>query len=139
VLAKFKPSVSRKTLLLVGALFWSVVGVFLLTRGGRFLVEGDHYVMLGAALAVGTAKGLLLFERNARKNIARILLRRDNSCLGGVFSFKAWGVILAMVLLGRFLRTSAIAHHVYGIVITAVGWGLLLASRVIWQAWVRKA
>lgn len=95
--------------------------------------------MLGAALAVGTAKGLLLFERNARKNIGRILLRRDNSCLGGVFSFKAWGVILAMVLLGRFLRTSAIAHHVYGIVITAVGWGLLLASRVIWQAWVRKA
>jgi len=139
VLAKFKPSVSRKTLLFVGALFWSVVGLFLLTRGGRFLAEGDHYVMLAVALAVGTAKGLLIFEKSARKNIDRILRRGDNSCLGSVYSFKAWGVILAMIFLGRFLRTSHIAHHIYGFVITAVGWGLLVASRVIWQAWVRKA
>ena len=136
---QFKPSVSRKTLLFAGALFWSVVGVFLLVRGGKFLAEGDHYVMLGVALAVGTAKGLLLFERSARKNIERILLRGDNSCLGGVYSFKAWGVILVMIFLGRFLRTSPLAHHIYGFVITAVGWGLLVASRVIWQAWVRKA
>lgn len=139
MLAKFKPSVSRKTLLLVGALFWSVVGLFLLARGGNILAGGGHYLMLAAALAVGTAKGLLVFEKSARKNISRILLRGDNSCLGGVFSFKAWGVILAMIVVGRFLRTSPIAHHVYGLVITAVGWGLLLASRVIWQAWVQKA
>lgn len=139
MLAKFKPSVSRKTLLLAGALFWSVVGLFLLVRGGRILAEGEHYVMLTAALAVGTAKGLLVFEKSARKNISRILLRGDSSCLGGVFSFKAWGVILVMIVLGRFLRTSHLAHHIYGLVITAVGWGLLVASRVIWQAWVRKA
>jgi len=139
VLAKFKPSVSRKTLLLVGALFWSLVGLFLLTRGGRFLAEGDHYVMLVVALAVGTAKGMLVFEKSARKNIDRILRRGDNSCLGGVYSFKTWGVILAMIFLGRFLSASHIAHQVYGFVITAVGWGLLVASRVIWQAWVRKA
>lgn len=138
MLTQFKPSVSRKTLLLAGALFWSVVGIFLLVRGGRLLAAGDHYVMLGLALAVGTAKGLLIFEKSARRNISRILLRGDNSCLGGVFSFKAWGVILAMIFLGRFLRTSHLAHHIYGFVITAVGWGLLVASRVIWQAWVRK-
>ncbi|MEW6518301.1 MAG: hypothetical protein AB1461_02700 [Thermodesulfobacteriota bacterium] len=139
MLAKIKPSVSRKTLLLAGALFWSLVGLFLLVRGGRILAEGDHYVMLTAALAVGTAKGLLVFEKSARKNISRILLRGDSSCLGGVFSFKAWGVILVMIFLGRFLRTSHLAHHIYAFVITAVGWGLLVASRVIWQAWVRKA
>jgi len=138
VLTQFKPSVSRKTLLFVGAFFWSTVGFFLLIRGGKFLAEGDHYVMLGVALVVGTVKGLLVFEKSARKNISRILLRGDNSCLGGVYSFKAWGVILAMIFLGRFLRTSHIAHHIYGFVITAVGWGLLVASRVIWQAWFRK-
>lgn len=139
MLAEFKPSVSRKTLLLVGAFFWSVVGLFLLFRGAGILAGGGHYVMLAVALAVGTAKGLLVFEKSARKNIDRILRRGDNSCLGGVYSFKTWGVILAMIFLGRFLRTSHIAHHVYGFVITAVGWGLLVASRVIWQAWVRKA
>ena len=115
------------------------MGIFLLVRGGRLLAEGDHYVMLGVALAVGTGKGMLVFEKSARKNISRILKRGDNSCLGGVFSFKAWGLILVIILMGRFLRTSHLAHHIYGFIITAVGWGLLVASRVIWQAWVRKA
>lgn len=139
MLAKFKPAASRKTLLLVGALFWSVAGALLLARGGRLFAAGNHYLMLGVSLVVGTVKGFLVFEKSARKNIDRILLREDSSCIGGVFSIKAWGLILAMILLGSFLRSSAIFCQIYGFVITAVGWGLLLASRVIWQAWMRKA
>ena len=138
MLAQYKPSASRKTLLLAAALFWTLVGAMLLARGGRFLLEEGHYALLALALAVGTAKGWLIFARSARKNISRILRRRDNSCLGAVFSFRGWGVILAMILLGRFLRVSAIAHHIYGFVITAVGWGLLVASRIIWEAWRRQ-
>jgi hypothetical protein len=138
VLAQFKPSATRKTLLLAAALFWTLVGAALLARGGRFLAAEGHYGLLALALAVGTAKGWLVFERSARKNISRILRRRDNSCLGAVFSFRGWGVILAMILLGRFLRVSVMAHHIYGFIITAVGWGLLVASRIIWAAWKRQ-
>ena len=140
VLNRFKPSASRKTLLLVGAFFWSVIGIFLLLRGALPLAAGDNYLLLGAALALGTVKGLLIFEKSAKKNIERILQRGDSSCLGGVFSYKSWGLILVMIFLGRFLRTSHLGHHIYVFIVSAVGWGLLLASRVIWQAWwVHKA
>ncbi|MBI5558197.1 MAG: hypothetical protein HY885_11220 [Deltaproteobacteria bacterium] len=110
----------------------------LLARGSWFLVEENRYALLALALGTGTVKGLLIFERSAKKNIARILVQTDNTCLGAVFSFKAWGVILAMILLGRFLRNYGPAHQIYGFIIAAVGWGLLLASRVVWQAWSRQ-
>jgi hypothetical protein len=135
---QLKPAASRKTLLLAAAFFWTAIGMVLLARGSWFLVQGNKYALVALALGVGTVKGLLIFERSAKKNIARILVRTDDSCLGAVFSFKAWGVILVMILLGRFLRNYGGALHIYGFIIAAVGWGLLLASRVIWQAWSRQ-
>ncbi len=109
-----------------------------MARGSHLFVADKHYFMLGVALVIGTLKGFFVFEKSARRNIVRILNRDDNSCIGGVFSIKAWSVILVMMFLGRFLRTSNILHQIYGFVISAVGWGLLLGSRVIWQAWMRK-
>lgn len=88
-----------------------------------------------AAFVVGTVKSYWMLDRAARKNIRRIIDRKDGACIGGVYSPKMWGMILLMVLLGRFLRTSALSGKFVGALYIAIGWGLLLSSRLIWQQW----
>lgn len=136
VLAKFKPATTRKTKLLFAAIFWALVGSILLLRGASLLVSGEHYLFLAGGLILGTVKATMVFERSARKNIKRILRQKEGTCLGAVFTFKAWGVVLAMILMGRFLRHLGLPVQVYGGVVVAVGWGLLWASRLIWQEWI---
>ncbi len=134
VLSSFKPAASRKTLLLVAALIWTVVGVFLFLRGGRVLVVGQHYYMFAAAVILGSIKGIVVLKRSALKNIARILDKRDGVCLGAVFSGQTWGLILLMVVMGKLLRAGGFPQ-LYGFIVSGVGVGLLLASIVIWREW----
>ncbi len=106
----------------------------MLLRGGRVLVLGNHYLMLAAAVVLGCIKGVLVLRRSAEKNIARILDKRDGICLGGVFSVQTWGLILLMVVMGKLLRAAGFPQ-LYGFIVSGVGVGLLLASRIIWQEW----
>ncbi|OKY76212.1 MAG: hypothetical protein BM485_02885 [Desulfobulbaceae bacterium DB1] len=135
MLSRFKPAASRKTLLFAAAFFWTLVGIVLLVRGAGVLLAGSHYLLFGAAFVLGTAKGLLVFQKSAEKNIARILARQEGSCLGAVFSFKAWALILVMIFLGRFLRLVGLSPAIYSLVLVAVGWGLILASLAVWRQW----
>ncbi len=136
VLRKFKPAVSRRTLLLTAALFWTAVGALLLFRGGWFLFMDQQYLVLAAGFVFGLVKGKMIFERTATKNITRIMDKQEGVCLGAVFSFKAWGLILLMIVMGRFLRTSDVSLLFYGFLVSAVGWGLLWSSRVFWLEWM---
>ncbi|MFZ5764239.1 MAG: hypothetical protein ACOY4H_01430 [Thermodesulfobacteriota bacterium] len=135
MLSRFKPAASRKTLIFAAALFWTLVGAMLLWRGAAVLGRGGHFFHLAAGLLIGTGKGLLIFQRSAERNITRILARQDGSCLGAVFSFRSWGLILVMVAGGRFLRLVGLSPIIYSLALVAVGWGLLLASRPLWRQW----
>ena len=42
-----------------------------------------------------------------------------------------------MIGLGRFLRTTVLPSEIVGALYTAVGWALLLASRLMWLEWRR--
>lgn len=132
---KFKPSASRSTMLLLAALFWTVVGLGLIIRGINTLMQGDHYFLLAAAFCLGTFKYFMVFSRTARKNVVRIQEKEDGDCLGGVFSFKSWLLIVVMILMGRLLRLSGLSLGIYGVIVLAVGWGLFLASRIMWLSW----
>lgn len=133
-LAKYKPGASVKTHLFTAALLWSFVGVYLMVLG--VVMQGDvATVLLVFAFVLGTIKSYWLLDRAARKNIGRILDFKDGTCLGGVYSPKMWGMILLMVFLGRFLRTSSLPGKFVGVLYIAIGWGLLLSSRLIWKQW----
>lgn len=121
----------------MAAFIWSVVGLFLLIRGFGFTLVNDHlwYGLVG--MAIGTVKAIFILDRTAKKNIKRIKEFDDNTCLGSVYSWKTWLLVAAMILLGRFLRTSAMPREVVGLIYTAVGWGLMLASRLMWLEWKR--
>lgn len=133
-LARFKPGASTRTNLLVAALMWSFIGLYLMVRG-YLLVEVLSGIFFALALGLGTLKARLLIERAARKNIARIVARPDGMCLGGVYSWRMWGMVVCMMLGGRLLRNSSVPPQVVGVIYIAVGWALLLSSRLIWQEW----
>ena len=76
ILIRYKPGVSIRMHLLLGALIWTVVGFFLLTNGFVLVLLGNHlwYGLVG--LLLGVAKALFVIDRLAKKNIKRITATR---------------------------------------------------------------
>jgi hypothetical protein len=133
-LARLKPGASSSTNLLVAALMWSFIGLYLMVRG-YLLVEALPGVFLVLAFVLGTLKSFLVIERAARKNIARIVARPDGMCIGGVYSWGMWGLVVCMMIGGRLLRNSSVPPLLVSVIYGAVGWALLFSSRLIWQEW----
>lgn len=134
-LLRYKPGVSVRTHLFLAALIWSVVGFFLLTNGFVLVSLKNHlwYGLVGMVL--GSVKSFFILDRVARKNLIRIKEFEDRACIGSVYSWKTWVLVAAMIGLGRFLRTTVLPGEVVGFIYTAVGWALMLSSRVMWIAW----
>ncbi|MBU1405560.1 MAG: hypothetical protein KKE83_01110 [Proteobacteria bacterium] len=133
-LLRLKPGASARTNLLVAALMWSFIGLYLMVRGYLLQVPLSG-VFWALALGLGTLKARFVIEQAARKNIARIIARPDGMCLGGVYSWWMWGLVVCMMLGGRLLRNSAVPSLVLSVIYVAVGWALLFSSRLIWQEW----
>ena len=133
-LARLKPGASISTNLLVAALMWSFIGLYLMVRG-YLLCRDISGMYLGLAVGLGTLKAFLVIERAARKNIARIVSRPDGMCLGGVYSWRMWGMVVCMMVGGRLLRNSSVPPLVLSVIYVAVGWSLFWSSRLIWQEW----
>jgi hypothetical protein len=86
-------------------------------------------------MVLGSVKSFFILDRVARKNLIRIKEFEDKACIGSVYSWKTWVLVAAMIGLGRFLRTTVLPGEVVGFIYTAVGWALMLSSRVMWIAW----
>ncbi|MEA3547135.1 MAG: hypothetical protein U9R66_05670 [Thermodesulfobacteriota bacterium] len=134
---KYKPGVTVRTHYFLAAMIWSLVGLGLLARGFLFLHQSGQYAVLLVALVLGTLKAVFVLQRSAGKNIERIGQFQGRICFGAVFSFKAWSLVLLMVLFGRWLRSSGCPPVYIGLLYAAVGWALLFSSRVIWLEWRR--
>jgi hypothetical protein len=133
-LAHLKPGVSIRTHLISAALMWSLIGIYLMIRGGILLgVEHAFYAL--AAIIIGTVKAFLVLDRAVGKNIARILAFEDGTCIGGIYSLKMWGMVVCMMVGGRLLRHSGLSPMLLGIFYIAVGWGLFFSSRLLWRQW----
>ncbi|MDZ7642297.1 MAG: hypothetical protein U5J62_09785 [Desulfurivibrio sp.] len=130
---RWKPGASSATHLLVAALLWSFIGIYLLARG-VLLYDGPWWPV-PLALAAGAGKAHWLLAPAAARNITRILALQENSCLGAVYSLKMWGLVVLMMLAGRFLREFGMAEQVVALAYLMVGCALFLASRLYWQQW----
>ena len=141
-LSQLKPGASRSAHLFVAALMWSCVGLLLIFRGTVWLYEiGQLWVVL-PAIFFGSLKALYMLDRSANKNIKRIVAGKDGKCLGAVYSWKTWLLVLLMMGMGCLLRNSFLPKEFLGLFYVSIGWGLLFASRKSWSAWIietRKA
>ncbi len=134
MLTRFKPGASINVHLLIAALIWSIVGLFLMSNGFLLISLAAREWLAVLAAGLGTVKSFFLLDRVARKNISRILRFADGTCIGSIYSYKSWGLVLVMIVLGRFLRSSVLPGEYVGALYFAVGWGLFFSSRLMWQA-----
>jgi hypothetical protein len=139
ILHKYKPGVSIRTHLLLGALIWTIVGFFLLTNGFVLVSLAGHLWYGFFGLVLGVVKAFSVLDRVARKNIKRIKEFEDKVCFGSVYSLKTWFLVAGMIILGRVLRTTILPGEIVGLIYTAVGIALILSSRLMWIEWNRAS
>ena len=135
--SKFKPGVSPKTHLFCASALWTVIGLFLMYRGITYLTP-DYFLPLSIiGIILGSLKSYLVLNKAASRGVERIKRFGDNTCIGAVYSWRTWLLVLGMILLGVILRMSPIAPDFIGTVCIAIGWALLFSSRYPWQQWFR--
>jgi len=136
-LSRLKPAVNRRVHLFAAPLLWTVVGSSLLVRGWGWIGPGQDRWFVLLAIALGTVKSLLILDRTARRSLTRISRLRDGTCLGAVYSWKTWLLVVLMMGSGIVLRRYFTPGVVIGTLYAAVGWALLLSSRFGWLEWFR--
>ncbi len=134
-LTKLKPGASPRTHLFCASMLWTTVGFFLLYRGISYLVRGQVLPLAIFGIILGSLKSRFILNKSAIRGVERIKKFGDNTCIGAVYSWKTWLLVLAMMLLGLVIRSSSISPAVIGTVITAIGWSLLYSSRYGWREW----
>jgi len=127
-----KPNASLKTRIFMAALLWSGIGLMLIIRGMLAIVETPYDWLIPVALLAGLFKSWAVLDRVAVKNMVRIIEKGEYSCLGGIYSWKTWILVVAMIILGKLLRSSSIPTWLVGSVYVAVGWSLFWSSRKAW-------
>lgn len=135
---RFKPAASIRSRLLVAALLWTLVGSGLFVAGVSWTLAGQGgwgWAGMALGLAVGWLKGRYLLAGRAAANARRIVAAGENRCLGGVFEWSAWVIVLAMIGLGYLLRHSDVPRLWIGVIYVAVGSALILASVGTWRHW----
>ena len=139
-LSRFKPGAKRRTHLLLTAVLWSAIGILLLTKASYRIVQVPEHqiIIILAALIFGTLKSIFILDRSARKSIVRILEFKDGTCLGAVYSFKTWLLVVSMMGVGLVLRNSSLSLSLLCFVYFTIGWALLFSSRLAWMVWIRN-
>ena len=134
--SKFKPGASPKTHLFCASALWTVIGLFLIYRGISYLYP-DYLLPLSIlGIILGSLKSYLVLKKAASRGVERIKRFGDNTCIGAVYSWRTWLLVLGMMLLGVMLRMSPIPPAIIGTVCIAIGWALLFSSRYPWQQWL---
>jgi hypothetical protein len=133
-----KPAAAAHVHLFLAGLMWTVVGATLAYFGGRWLwmsLPAAAPWLAATAVVIGAVKAHFVLDAAAWRIVGRIQERGDGRCLGGFLSARSWALVVVMAGAGRLLRGSHVARSLLGVLYIAVGTGLLLSSRVAWQAW----
>jgi len=108
---RLKPAVNRKWLILISALMWSAVGIFLNILAFGWLKSYNN-IQLIITITIGLFTGLIIarygFSIIAKKNIGRILEYPKKACVFAFQECKSYILIAFMMSMGIFMRTSGI-------------------------------
>jgi hypothetical protein len=114
ILKKFKPSISKRNLLLVAGCVWTMAGGILISRAMLELWSIHHFIWMEILIGMilGTIFYLLLFARISKRHITRItLITIDNPCFFSFFNFRSYIMMAGMITAGILLRKLDIINH----------------------------
>lgn len=130
-----KPGVGRSVHLFISPLLWTVIGFVLMFRGWGWIGSGAARLLVVLALALGTVKSLFILDKTAGRCMDRIRAFDDHTCLGAVYSWKTWLLVLLMMTFGITMRRLTHPGNIVGTLYMAIGWALLFSSRRGWLGW----
>ncbi len=130
-LNSLKPAVTKSLLIALAGLMWTGVGVMLCRLAYIWLAVINRGMaaslgLLGIGMAV--VAYYLGFSKIAQKNIKRLCLLTERTC---VFAFQTWKgylIIGIMITLGTILRNSAIPKQYLAVIYTTIGGAIFLSS-----------
>ena len=144
-LKSLKPAVTKPWLVAIAGLMWTGVGVMLCRLAYHWFVVTNTGVaailgLLGAVMALAAYH--FGFSKMAQRNIKRLSLLKDRTC---VFAFQTWKgylIIGFMIILGAILRGSQIPKPYLAILYTTIGGAIFLSSfhyyGLLWRLVVQK-
>ncbi len=145
-LSSLKPAVTKSWLIAVAGLMWTGVGVMLCRLAYVWLAVISRGMavslgLLGVAMAVAAYR--FGFSKIAQKNIKRISLLVEETCIFAFQTWKGYLIIGFMITLGIILRNSAIPKQYLAIIYTTIGGAIFLSSfhyyRLLWRMVVQKS
>lgn len=127
----FKPGVNKSWLIAVAGLMWTGVGVMLCRIAYNWLAVANRGMaaslgLLGVTMAVAAYR--LGFLKIARKNINRLCVLTEKTCIFAFQTWKGYLIITFMMTLGILLRNSNIPKQYLAIVYTTIGGAIFLSS-----------
>ena len=134
-----RPEQYNHWLMALAGLMWSLVGIMLCRMAYIWLkaVPGSWALSLGF---LGLISALTVyrfgFSRIALKNIDRLCLFPDKTC---IFAFQAWKnylIIIFMIILGITMRHSPLPRHFLAVIYATMGGALFFSSfHFYWRIW----
>jgi hypothetical protein len=130
-LKSLKPAVSKTWLIVLAGLMWSIVGMMLCRLAYRWLA-GVQWRWVAPLELLSIVLALMAhqfcFSRIARKNIVRLSLLTEKTCIFAFQRWKSYFLIGLMISLGVVLRNLPIPKPYLAILYTTIGGALFLAS-----------
>ena len=126
-----KPAMPKYCLVGMAGLLWSAAGIMLCRYALIWLWAFPANVKMitgSAGLVLSLLVYRFAFKRISRKNIGRIDLLPEKSC---IFAFQAWRsylILVVMVTLGIFLRHSDIPRYYLAVIYFTMGGSLFISS-----------
>lgn len=133
----FKPGVPRVVHLFAAPFLWTAIGCLLMVRGWAWIDAERGLLLLLIAGCLGTLKSLCILDATAQRSILRILHFKDNTCLGAVYSWKTWVLVILMICAGFLIRQILQPGDGIGTLYCSIGWALCFSSRFGWYHWYR--
>jgi hypothetical protein len=126
------PHTTKRILLFIAAVVWTFAGTMLFTRGiGMMNVDLDFFwLRFIISLVCGALFYGVLFTRISKKHVNRIVqLPVERPTIFSFFDKKGYIMMVGMISLGIFLRTSGIVSPFYlSVLYVTMGVPLFLSS-----------
>lgn len=141
-LRKITPRVSKKNLMLIAGIVWSVPSFILLTKGFKLLLHFPSIFIFGIifSLTFGALFYFLLFNKISSKYINRIKsLEKEYPCAFSFFNWKGYIMMATMILLGITLRSTEIIPTQYlSILYFTMGIPLTISALRFFMNWAKQ-
>ncbi len=138
---KYKPGVTRRTLLIILGLFWGFAAYRILRIGIRQLEMNPYHLWIRSAIGLA---GFVIFFRGVfwrvvRRHRRRILsLTPDRPCAFSFFNWKSYLVMLFMIAMGIVaVRLSHVPPVYLGVFYISLGLSLLASALYNIYHWIR--